>query len=426
MKRREFIKTAAAAAPFFANAGATSQMDIVTWEQFLRASAVPREVIDRFLRGPSWAQFDPELGYILGNYIPTDGIDHSATISTVQPNGARTSFTYVGRPCRINTYGNSFTQCHQVSDAETWQEYLAGHLGEPIRNFGMGGFGVYQSHRRMLREERTGHEAEYLVLYIWGDDHIRSLLRCRHAITYRFWDDRGGSLFHGNFWSHLEMDLESGHFVEKENLLSTPSALYRMSDPQFMVDQLKDDLALQLYAFKSGYIRELDRERTSQLAARLNYPLDWSRNSAIDQQVGEILDKYSLAASQFILEKAREFSLQNRKKLLVVLFDPYRGMDEMLKSGTRYDQPIVDYLVKNKFDFFDMTDVQVRDFKKYSMPLEEYRKIYFNGHYSPRGNHFFAYSIKESMVKWLDPKPITYRNPDPQSIEFKGYIAGYH
>ena len=142
-------------------------------------------MVDTFLRGPSWAQFDPELGYILGNYLPSDGIDGSATISTVQSNGARTSFMYTGRKCRINTYGDSFTQCHQVSDGETWQEYLAGHLGEPIRNFGMGGYGVYQAYRRMLREERTDHGAEYLIFYIWGDDHIRSLLRCRHAITYK-------------------------------------------------------------------------------------------------------------------------------------------------------------------------------------------------------------------------------------------------
>lgn len=37
-----------------------------SFEQYLRDSAVPREVIDRFLQGPSWAQYDPELGYILG------------------------------------------------------------------------------------------------------------------------------------------------------------------------------------------------------------------------------------------------------------------------------------------------------------------------------------------------------------------------
>ena len=119
-------------------------------------------------------QFDPEVGYILGNFMPRDGMDGSSTFSTVQSDGTRTSFMYRGKPCRINTYGNSFTQCHQVSDGETWQEYLAAHLGEPVRNFGMGGFGFYQAYRRMLREEQTEKGAEYVMLYIWGDDHVRS------------------------------------------------------------------------------------------------------------------------------------------------------------------------------------------------------------------------------------------------------------
>jgi hypothetical protein len=107
-------------------------------EDYLRSAAVPRAVIDRFLAGPSWARFDPELAYGLDNYLPQDGMDKSATISTIQDNGARTSFLYAGKKCRINTYGDSFTQCHQVSDGETWQEYLAGRLGEPVRNFGIG------------------------------------------------------------------------------------------------------------------------------------------------------------------------------------------------------------------------------------------------------------------------------------------------
>ena len=173
-------------------------------------------------------------------------------------------------------------------------------------------------------------------------------------------------------------------------------------------------------------VKELDRERVGKLAARLDYPLDWTRESALDQQVGELLDRYSLGATQFILGKAREFSRENGKKLLVFLFDPYRGMPEMLKSGTRYDQEIVDYLVKERFDYFDMNEVHLRDFKKYSVPFDEYMKEYFIGHYNPRGNHFFAYSVKDTVVKWLDPKPITYRKPNPQSTDFKGYIVGYH
>ena len=115
-----------------------------TLTEYLKQSAVSRETIDTFIdpNEISWGRFDPVVGYTLGNSMPRDGIDGSSTLSTAQPSGIRTPRMYTERPCRINTYGNSFTQCHQVSDGETWQEYLAAHLGEPIRNFRMGVFGA--------------------------------------------------------------------------------------------------------------------------------------------------------------------------------------------------------------------------------------------------------------------------------------------
>ena len=71
----------------------------VSLEQYLRASAVPKEVLDTFLdpNQLSWAKFDPELGYHLGNYFPRDGIDGSSTLSTVQQN-RRTDGSSVRRP----------------------------------------------------------------------------------------------------------------------------------------------------------------------------------------------------------------------------------------------------------------------------------------------------------------------------------------
>ena len=143
---------------------------MTTYEHYLRESAVSRKTIDVFLdeNEPTWAKYDGEVGYTLGRYMPRDGIDGSSTISTSQDNGQRSSRLYAEQRCRINTYGNSFTQCHQVSDGETWQEYLAAHLGEPIRNFGMGGFGVYQAYRRMRRVETSPLGAKYAILYIWG------------------------------------------------------------------------------------------------------------------------------------------------------------------------------------------------------------------------------------------------------------------
>lgn len=56
---------------------------MTTFEQHVRARTPTREEIDHFLDPEklSWGQFDPEVGYILGNFLPHDGIDNSSTIT---------------------------------------------------------------------------------------------------------------------------------------------------------------------------------------------------------------------------------------------------------------------------------------------------------------------------------------------------------
>ncbi len=396
-----------------------------SFAEYIRQGVPTKKDIDVFLNDMSWAQFDPDVGYILGNYMPHDGMDNSSTISTVRSNGARTSFMYVNKPCRINTYGNSFTQCHQVSDGETWQEYLAAHLGEPIGNFGMGGFGVYQAYRRMLREEKTNHGAKYIILYIWGDDHIRSLLRCRYILT-RQWNQQTtriegpGRMFHGNFWSHIEIDMQTGKLLEKDSLLPTPQSLYKMTDPDWMYEALKDDLALQMYLYKNREIRDIPIRPLKTLSKHLKCPADFSAEN-LRLSVAELLNKYSFEATKYILNKAREFTAANDKKLMVIIFNPSLTRQMLNKAEIRYDQDIVDFLNANNFNYIDMNLLHVEDFKSFNLSVDDYFNRYFIGHYSPVGNHFFAYSIKDRIIKWLDPKPITYQDPARKMINFKAY-----
>ena len=62
-------------------------------------------------------------------------------------------------------------------------------------------------------------------------------------------------------------------------------------------------------------------------------------------------------------------------------------------------------------------------FKKFDLSLDDYVDRYFIGHYSPAGNHFFAHAIKDAIVDWLDPKPITYRDDEQAGIDFRnGYL----
>lgn len=397
-----------------------------SFQDYLRAGAVDKRTIDTFLQKDTWAQFDSELGYIVGNYMPRDGIDQSATIVTSQADGTRRSHLYSDRPCRINTYGNSFTACNQVSDGETWQEYLAAHLGEPIRNFGVGGYGVYQSYRRMLREEAKEHGAKYVILYMWGDDYFRSLLRCRYMLFYPFWNNLDGGMFHNNFWANLELDLDTGVFVERDNILSTPADLYRMTDGDFLIDALNDDLMLQMSLFVAERVDSGFNEEALQRLSHLHRlpPIDFGDMAEARLLVDRLRHRYAFSATKWILDRAAAFAKVEGKELLVVHFDPFGVTRSLIKSGMRYDQEVVDHLRANEFNFFDMNEVHVADFKNFKLSFDDYMERYLIGHYSPIGNHFFAFSIKDRIVDWLDPKPITYRQDERRWIDFEGYLPG--
>lgn len=397
-----------------------------TYKEYIMVNVAMQQEIDVFLNETgAWAKYDSELGYILGNSIPVEGIDTSATISTITADGARTMLMYKNKPCRINTYGDSFTQCQQVSDGETWQEYLAAHFGEPIRNYGVGGYGVYQAYTRLLREEKTKNAAENLVFYIWGDDPIRSLLRCRY-MAIKDWTSRSepGMRFHGNFWPNVEMDLKTGKFIEFENRLNTPASLTKMTDAKWMYENLKDDLALQLLLFKMGKIADLDIKKLQTLAKLLDLKIDLNDKENLSKNASYLLDKYSFAATKYILDKLNTYVKENNKKLLVVLFDPYRTTNALLAGEERYDQDIINYLKANKTNYFDMNLEHVKDYKKFNISITDYYKIYFLGHYNPTGNHFFAFSIKNKMLELLSPKPITYSEKTTNWTDFKGYLDG--
>jgi len=396
---------------------------------YIRETVPSKQEIDIFVNEPGWVKFDPETGYILNGFMRHDGIDNSHTIVSSQPNGSRSSYMYADRPCRINTYGDSFTQGSQVNDGETWQEYLAAHLGEPIRNYGVGGLGSYQAYRRMLREELTADSAEYILLYIWGDDHLRSLLRCRYMLTKgwhltQYQKNGVGKVFHGNFWANIEMDLQTGRLVEKESLIQDPAKLHLMTDPEWMVENLKDDLAMQMWLYIRGNIPEIDTGAVRTLSKCLGVEVDLENEETLRDQVSKVLYKYGFTATKYIIDQTLSFAETHDRKVLFLLSDPYKATRSLIENKERFDQEIVDYLNENHIHYFDMNPVHAADFKCFNLSLEAYYDRYFIGHYNPAGNHFFAFALKDQMVEWLEPKPVTYRGTGTSGVDFENYLEG--
>ena len=153
-------------------------------------------------------------------------------------------------------------------------------------------------------------------------------------------------MFHGNFWSNIEIDLETGKLEEKENLLPTTESLYKMTDPDWMYEALSDDLALQMYLYKNSQISNIAIQQLKTLSKHLKCPVDFDSDS-LRPSVAKLLDKYSFEATKHILVKAKEFVRTNNKKLMVIIFDPYRVTRPLLQGGKRYDQEIVDFLNVN-------------------------------------------------------------------------------
>jgi hypothetical protein len=394
---------------------------MTTMRQYIQKHRLTPAIIDRFLdpSGYNWARFDPVLGYTHSHYSVRDGVDGCHTTNRMAENGARHSPSASGQPSRINTYGDSFTHCDQVSDGETWQEYLAAHLGEPIRNFGTGGHGVYQAWRRMQREEGSANAAEHLIVNLFEDDHRRNVMSWRWLdLSESFYercrmDAESGTAeaayFHNSPWDHLVWDLEHRTFVERRSLCPRPADLYKLCDPEWLEQNFRKDWFAHVAMAKKG-IAGVDVALLREYADAFNVPFAGGDADALAESASRLHTVVGLHASIWVIERMTAFAAKQRKQLLFVLSYGSRGMVNSLQGKPADDALLVKHLRDLPYPVIDMRDHHASDYRDFSCDHEAYAKRYWIGHYNPRGNHFFAYAIKDAVVGWLDPKPVAYRD----------------
>ena len=370
---------------------------------------------------PSFNRFDPELGYVLADYVGPDGMDGSRSMYRFEPGGQRKMINFSDRPCRINTYGDSFTMCQQVSDGETWQEILAAHLREPIRNFGAGGYGVYQSYLRAMRAEASDElSAEYIILNIWGYDHLRSLDAARWVRSE--WDRRDTvwaadkpRQIHGFPWAHLRYDLDRGGFVERPGHCKTVDDLSRLCDPETFYQAFKDDSIVHLFCLQRG--GEAPTGELEAIAEALGVQVDLRDPQRRAKDAERLHICYGHKATEYILDRMRPWAEARGKKIMIILSYSIDVLRAIAEGGRRPDQEILDYLDEHGMATIDCAANAIEDRKSFAASWEGYFRRYYIapadaavfGHYSPAGNSWFAFSIKDDVVAWLDPKPPAYR-----------------
>jgi hypothetical protein len=367
----------------------------------------------------SWCSFDAEIGYVPRSIVLQDGMDFCRTTYTYEPTGQRKMVNYADQPCRINTYGDSFTQSQQVSDDESWQERLAAHLGEPIRNFGIGGHSVFTAFKRLMRIEAGECSAEYLLLTIYDDDHVRNLDASRWIRTQ--WNDKDRPRerawpLHGLPWVHLRYDLSKGGFIEVPGLCRTGDDLRKLCDPQHFYHTFQDDQIVRLFVMeKGGEARFDDLEAVAEaLSIKVNLRDPANRMA----EAAKLRRMYGFKSSEYILDALSAWAEKSHKKLIVPLAYSEAQVINFLKGGVRFDASFIDYLERKKITWFDSLQKHKQDYADFGITPEKYiDRLYIKpaaaavfGHYNPLGNAFFAFALKDDLVGWLEPKPPAYRS----------------
>ncbi|MGQ0633294.1 MAG: hypothetical protein ACT4QC_01680 [Planctomycetaceae bacterium] len=426
------LPAASALAPG-AFAGAEPVSDVV--RKALEPYVVPRSTVDAFLdpQARMWARFHPVYGYLLRSSFVRDGVDGSHTLARYETTGQRWQVNFRDQPCRLNSYGDSFTQGHQVSDGETWQEVLAAHFLEPIRNFGIGGFGVYQAYRRLRDVEASELGAANLIFNIFGDDHYRSLYAYRYATLPVNWLTRWQTtMFNGSPWAHARLDPHTGALVERDSLCPDEATFRRLAELDFLVETFgRDEILLAQIAQRQGLV--VDQSALERLAAPLRESIDVSSESATRATATRLLDRYATRVGVHVMERLAEFCRDKGKKLIVLLSYPGHSVLNACAGRKPGDAPdnvdwhppeIREVLAARKIPVVDSVEKHVAEFKTFRLSPKEYVDRYYIGHYNPVGNNFFAYAVKNEILAWLDPKPPAYQAADSPPIRFQGYLPG--
>lgn len=389
-------------------ATAESPRKTITTADHLDEMIYSRAEVEQWLAGTAFpfARYDAELGWLVNPMRRQDGVEGAiASYNYDGPNGARRLVNAADGVGRINTYGDSFTQCDQVSDGETWQEYLAAHLGEPVRNYGVGGYSVYQAYLRMLRVERES-PARLIILNIFDDDHFRNLDAWRQI--------RGKKhpLFIQPTLPHLQVDLENRECVRMPNPCPTAESVYNLCDRAWVHRRFERDFSTGIMIAHRNARQKNPEEAyraIQNLATTIGITTRVDESQTLEQAAEALHARAALFATENVVDWVEAYAREQGQQVLYVLSYRAQTIARRLKEGTRFDQTFVDFLEAKKLPYVDVMEAHVRDFGGFSLTPEEYLRRYYIGHYNPAGNFFVASAIKPKLVQMLDPRPPAYR-----------------
>ena len=284
---------------------------------------------------------------------------------------------------RIATFGESYTQGHEVGNKDTWQEQLMSL--EPdleALNFGVGGYGLDQAYLRYMEEGSKFAEHIAIIGYM-----TENLSRNVNVYVPFYVGERAG------------MPVTKPRFILKEKqLVHVPNPMESEQDYLGLLQNSKQvltRLGRYDYHFNSKYKQSLfDIFRTIQLIKigyyRFKFDPIYTRHSEYNT------DSEAFRLLLGLFDAFYREALKNNVVPIILIYPNYTSLVPYYEHKIRVYHHLTDWLEARNYLYLDLLEPLLE--------LGEGRplKYYFThgvGHYTPFGNRLVAKAVQAFIVE---------------------------
>jgi hypothetical protein len=257
----------------------------------------------------------------------------------------------------------------------------------------------------MLKEEKRT-PADTVIFNIYEDDHRRNLDSWRNIRVRKHPQHIESPL------PFVRVDLKSKIMTEHPNPCPTVQSLYDLCDIDKVEKLFKDDFVLNIMiAHRNAKTQNPYKAYDSFMKLSRTHGIETKieNGDMLAEAADQLHWKAALFSSERIVEKIMDFAEKENKNVLFVLSFPAGSVGRYITENKRRDRSFVEFMKRKGLPYVDLMEAHAKDYGKYNCDVKTYLQQYYVGHYNPLGNLFCAFSLKDALIRMLDPKPVSYQ-----------------
>lgn len=301
------------------------------------------------------------------------------------PFGERPRGVEYGRPL-MAAFGDSFTYCDQVGDAETWEEQLAGMLSGDIYNFGVVAHGTDQAYLRFREEfQRVGTPIVALCLITENINRIVNRYRPFYSVRTGYTLTKPRFILRGETRELIENPVRNENEIEK---LLDPKFVESVGENDWWFRRGEDMPALSfpytaILLNKRFWLEIFSRRGGGQIDDVTPRPRTnlWAYPPARDLMFS-ILDSFM-----------EESKAAGKRSFINVLPSRVEVLSQMQGRNPKKFAVVCSYCQSRGYPCFNGAAALA----KHASTKAELDKL-FNGHFTPLGNKIFAGELHAFLI----------------------------